>query len=78
MWAILAHSVINFPLPDRQTQFTFFFFFIHDVMGTLRSQPEAVMEHLVRGGAALQAQVEAMQLWDQVGLSLAPPLPHLI
>ena len=46
-------------------------------MGSLRSQPEAVMEHLVRG-VALRAQVEAMHLWDQMGLSLSPPLPNLI
>ena len=35
------------------------------------------MEHLVRG-VALQAQVEAVHVWDQMGLSLAPPLPPLI
>ena len=47
-------------------------------MGTLRSQPEAVTEHLVRG-VALQAQVEAMHLENQMRLSLAPapPSPHL-
>ena len=29
-------------------------------------------------GAALQAQLEAMPVWEQMGLSLAPPLPPLI
>ena len=66
MWAIIACPLINLPLPDRQTQLANFL--LPAFMGTLRSQPEAVMEHLVRvvvRVVALCTQVKAMHLWVQ-------------
>ena len=48
-------------------------------MGTVESWPEALIEHLgKRTQSALGAQVKAIQLWDQKGLSLTAPLLDLI
>ena len=44
-------------------------------MGTVESQPEALIEHLGKGpNSALGAQVKAIQQCDWKGWSLAAPL----
>ena len=48
-----------------------------DYSGSAKSQPVAVMEHLVgRRGQPRRAQVHAMYLSDQKGCSQDPPLPR--
>jgi len=47
-------------------------------MGTVESWPKPLTENLGKDWSALGAQVEAVQLCDQKGWSLAAPLLDLI